>query len=842
VTYTLGIDLGTTYSAAAVHSGGLAEIFSLSNRSTVVPSVVFVAESGDILVGDAALRRGATEPERLCREFKRRIGDSAPLVVGGSPFSAEALTARLLRWVVTSVAEQRGEPPERITLSYPANWGTFKQERLAQAVRIADVSDLVPNDRIDTVTEPEAAAISYASTERVPAGEVIAVYDLGGGTFDAAVLRKTAAGFEVLGSPEGIERLGGIDIDEAVYSYVSRALGDAVEQLDPDDLGSARAVARLRQDCVEAKEALSSDTQVAIPVLLPNLNTEVRISRSELEAMVRPVLGDSVRALQRAIASADLAVADVDRVLLVGGSSRMPLVGEMVTEALGRPFFVDAHPKHAVALGAAISAATGGAPIEVAPPAPSPPPVAVAPPPPGPPSGEYPPPAPPSTVSASGGFTPPPPVSSGEFPPPAPVSSSGEFPAPAPVSSSGEFPPPSSGPSSGGYPSPSSSPSSGEFPTPAPVSSTGEFPPPPPGPPPGPSSGDYPPPASGPSSGDFAAAPRPTDDNRRKQLRLAAGGALVAALAVVAFVALRGGDGGGGGNGNGNGNGEGSDGSGLSVGNTVDVAEMPDGVAVGEDVWVASTRGAAVTRLDEPTGDVVESYPLDGEPLAVVIAEGSVWVTQRAADTVARLDPADGTVTATIEVPDQPAALTAGPGAIWVSGTGGTLTKIDPATNTPTVVLEDRGDVRNAAVTDTAVWVTLFDENLVLALDPATGEEIRSIPVGANPDPIVVAPSGVWVANRGDDTVTQIDPADGTITATVDVGDEPTGLAADGDDRIWVISRLGGRLELIDPASAAIVDDLPIGGRPLGIAVSPDTVWVTLSGDNQVVRVEATRN
>ncbi|HEV7760889.1 MAG TPA: Hsp70 family protein, partial [Acidimicrobiales bacterium] len=356
MTYTLGIDLGTTYSAAAVTSAGAAEIFSLSQRATVVPSVVFVAESGEVLVGDAALRRGASDPERLCREFKRRIGDSAPLVVGGTPFSAEALTGRLLAWIVRAVAEQRGGSPERIVLSYPANWGVFKQERLAQAMRIADLSDLLPSDGFGTVSEPEAAAISYASTERVPVGEVIAVYDLGGGTFDAAVLRKTPGGFEVLGSPEGIERLGGIDIDEAVYAHVRRSLGDAIDQLDPDDAGSARAVARLRTECIEAKEALSSDTEVSIPVLLPNLSTEVRITRGELEAMVRPVLGDSVAALRRAIASAGLTPDAVDRVLLVGGSSRMPLVAELVTEALGRPFFVDAHPKHAVALGAALSA------------------------------------------------------------------------------------------------------------------------------------------------------------------------------------------------------------------------------------------------------------------------------------------------------------------------------------------------------------------------------------------------------------------------------------------------------------------------------------------------------
>jgi YVTN family beta-propeller protein len=763
--YALGIDLGTTYSAAAVFGAGGAEIFSLSQRSTVVPSVVFVAESGEVLVGEAALRRGASDPDRLCREFKRRIGDSAPLVVGGTPFSAEALTGRLLAWIVRAVAEQRGGPADRLVLSYPANWGVFKQERLGQAVRIADVPELLTSADVGMITEPEAAALSYASAERVPVGQVIAVYDLGGGTFDAAVLRKTATGFEVLGRPEGIERLGGIDIDEAIYDHVRRAVGDAVDSLDPEDLGSARAMARLRADCVDAKEALSSDTQVSIPVLLPTLNTEVRITRAELEGMVRPVLGETVDALRRAIASAGLETAAVDRVLLVGGSSRMPLVAELVSEALGRPFYVDAHPKHAVALGAAISAASSGAQVQ-------------APPPPAPPA-----PAPPVPV-------PPPPG-----PPPAPPG-----PPPAPPS-----------------PTPVPSPLVPEAPVTEPlvVSSPG-----------------------------LGAQRHEAGGGRPRWLPLAAAGVVVVALGVGAFLAFGGDDSGG----RGDTDTKGTDGTeqtaagvpDLGVAGSTDVAEFPDGLVVdGDDVWVASTFGAAVQRLDVATGNVEETFPLEGEPLGVVVAEGSVWVSQRAAGTVTRLDPADGTVQATIDMPDQPGGITAGDGAVWVTGAGGTVMRIDPATNAAEVRIQGHGRIAGVAVTPEVIWVTLFeDEGHVLALDPSSGDVVHDVTVGAQPDSLIVAPSGVWVANRGDDTVDRIDPDAGTVTASVPVGDEPTGLVADGDDRIWVVSRIGGRLELIDAASAKVVTQLPLGGRPLSVAVSPDTVWATLSGDSQVVRVQ----
>jgi molecular chaperone DnaK len=347
--YTLGIDLGTTFSAAAVHSDGRTQVITLGYRDTVVPSAVYVAEDGSTVLGTAALRRGAAEPERLARQFKRRVGDSVPLILGGMPLTAELLTARLLAWIVAEVTAQRGEPPAAIAVTHPANWGAFKRERLDDIVRQAEV------DGVITLTEPEAAAISYAAAERVPAGDVVAVYDLGGGTFDASVLRKTPDGFEVLGTPSGVEHLGGIDVDEAVLAHVTQVLGVELTSLG-DDETTRRAVARLRADCVEAKEALSADTQATISVVLPGLHHEVRITRAELEAMVRPLLEQSAAALRRAVTSAGLTAADVDRVLLVGGGSRMPLVAELVGEALGRPVFVDAHPKHATALGAALAA------------------------------------------------------------------------------------------------------------------------------------------------------------------------------------------------------------------------------------------------------------------------------------------------------------------------------------------------------------------------------------------------------------------------------------------------------------------------------------------------------
>ncbi|MDH3302970.1 MAG: Hsp70 family protein [Acidimicrobiia bacterium] len=356
--YHVGVDLGTTYVGAGILRDGRPEVVTLGARSAVVPSVLYFREDGDVLVGEPANRRGLTDPSRVVREFKRRVGDSTPMVVGSTPYSAEALLARLLRFVHDEVVKRQGSTPTSITVTHPANWGAYKIDVLQQAVRMADVGE------VETLAEPVAAAIHYAATERLEPGGAVAVYDLGGGTFDAAVVRRTVsrglgvgggAEFELLGDVEGIERLGGIDLDEAVFQYVVRWCESAFGELDPDEPSALQAIARVRQECVAAKEALSADTDVAIPVVLPNLQTEVRLTRGEFEAMIRPLLQQTVEALRRAVRSADVDVGDLAAVLLVGGSSQIPLVAEMVGADLGRPIAVDQHPKHTVALGAAIA-------------------------------------------------------------------------------------------------------------------------------------------------------------------------------------------------------------------------------------------------------------------------------------------------------------------------------------------------------------------------------------------------------------------------------------------------------------------------------------------------------
>ncbi len=354
MSYWLGIDVGTTYTAAAIcrmEAGrALPAVVPLGSRANAVSSVVYLGEDGQVVVGEAAERRAVTNPDRVVRGFKRRIGDEIPLIIGGKPYPAPRIAAMVVRWVADRVAEREGGAPAGVVITHPAGWGQYKIRTVADAVRAAGLPDAVFR------TEPEAAAASYASQERVDPGTTIAVYDFGGGTFDVAVVRKNGpCAFSVLGTPQGIEQLGGIDFDDAVFDHVVTAV-PALHELDPEDPATLAATAAFRRQCTEAKEALSVDTEVTIPVLAPGVQSQVRLVRSEFEDMIRPQVAETVEALRRALRSAGVAPPDLDAVLLVGGSSRVPLVAQLVSAELGRPVAVDADPQAAIALGAALSA------------------------------------------------------------------------------------------------------------------------------------------------------------------------------------------------------------------------------------------------------------------------------------------------------------------------------------------------------------------------------------------------------------------------------------------------------------------------------------------------------
>jgi actin-like ATPase involved in cell morphogenesis len=309
--------------------------------------VIYKSPDGTFRYGDSAERHAATQPERIAREFKRRMGDQTPIFVAGTPMSAHACSKALLGWAIEQVVAGQGEPPDRVIVTCPANWGPYRRELMSQ------VTTLNADYPITVCTEPEAAALHFATSRRVADDRPIAVYDLGGGTFDAAVLRRApSGGFDVVGTPEGLEQLGGIDFDEAVFERVSRGID--WDRIDPDDPDTLTGLARLRRDCTEAKEALSSETEAVVPVLLGGRLNRVRLTRAEFNELIGPLVDDTLEILDRVIRRSGVSADELGAIVLVGGSSRVPLISERITQRFGRPAVLSPQPKMCVAMGAAL--------------------------------------------------------------------------------------------------------------------------------------------------------------------------------------------------------------------------------------------------------------------------------------------------------------------------------------------------------------------------------------------------------------------------------------------------------------------------------------------------------
>jgi molecular chaperone DnaK len=370
MSYWLGIDVGTTFIAAAICRQQLdkpahLEVVSLGTRSNAVRSVIHLSSDGEVIVGEAAERRAGTDPGRVVRGFVRSVGDGAPIVIDGISYSASRLTASVIRWVVDRVAQREGGPARGITVTHPVSWEGGTIDAMAEALGAVGLA------HAGFCAGVQAAAMSYSIRERLGTGATIAVYDLGGGAFDAAVVRNAGAPVSdvaapppvpcILGIPESISGLGGAEFDDAVFGHVLAAV-PALSEWEPGATERLRrGFALCRRECVEAKEALSADTEVTIPVLLPQVQSEVRLTRAEFEDMIRPQITETVEALRRALASAGIVPADLDAVLLVGGSSRIPLVARLLEAELGRPVVVDPEADTTIALGAALCAAPAGA-------------------------------------------------------------------------------------------------------------------------------------------------------------------------------------------------------------------------------------------------------------------------------------------------------------------------------------------------------------------------------------------------------------------------------------------------------------------------------------------------
>jgi molecular chaperone DnaK len=356
--YVLGIDVGTNHTTAAISrldepAADAVEIVRLS-RSRALSSVLHLAEDGSIAVGDAAEQWAAGQPERVARGFVRRVGDDVPVLLAGEQYSAQELTAMLVRWVLDRVVAQEGEPPRHVVLTHPAGWGGYRRGLLHQELRVQGVGE------VTLLPEPVAVGEQRAAEVDIEAGATLAVYSLGDGVFSASVIRKVASGaFLLLTRTESADTLGGARFTDLLLGQVRGSLGAPLPDLDLADPQARVAMYRFRQACGQAKEQLSTAPEVVVPVALPGVQQQVRVNRGSFDELIRTTVTCTVDLLLRTVRAAALAPAQIDAVMLVGGSTRIPLIPELVSAGLASKdtvIVLDDAPELTPVKGAALAA------------------------------------------------------------------------------------------------------------------------------------------------------------------------------------------------------------------------------------------------------------------------------------------------------------------------------------------------------------------------------------------------------------------------------------------------------------------------------------------------------
>lgn len=351
----VGIDLGTTNSVVAVLEGGEPVVVANQEGSRTTPSVVAFDKGGSVLVGEVAKRQAITNPDRTIRSIKREMGTSWKQEIetekdGKKKYTPEEISARVLRKLKESASAYLGAEVTSAVITVPAYFDDAQRTATKDAGKVAGLEVL----RI--INEPTAAALAYGMDSE--ADQTVLVFDLGGGTFDVSVLEIADEVFEVKAT-SGDSRLGGDDWDEKIIDWLVQSFkGDNGIDLSADPM----AMQRLKEAAEKAKVELSQKTeaQLNLPFITANesgpIHLDYTLSRAKFEAMTEDLLKRCRGPFERAIKDSGLSVSDIDHVLLVGGSTRMPAVAELVKELTGREPHKGVNPDEVVAVGAAIQA------------------------------------------------------------------------------------------------------------------------------------------------------------------------------------------------------------------------------------------------------------------------------------------------------------------------------------------------------------------------------------------------------------------------------------------------------------------------------------------------------
>src|SRR3990167_1143027 len=347
----LGIDLGTANSACAVLEGGKPKIVPSAEGASLYgksfPSVVAFTKSGDVLVGEPAKRQAVSNPDRTFTAFKRKMGTNYKYKVGAKEYTPQQLSAFLLQKIKKDAEEFLGEKVEKAVITVPAYFDDDQRQATKDAGEIAGL------EVVRIVNEPTAAALAYGLDKQDKEAKIL-VFDLGGGTLDVTIMDFGGGVFEVRAT-SGDTQLGGTDMDVAVMNWVL----EEFRKQTGIDLGEDKtAVQRIREASERAKIELSTtlETEINLPFISDNKNLQLKLTRAKLEELIGPLVERCKKPLLQSLKDAKLNPKEIDKVILVGGPTRMPIVKDFVEKTLDVKAERGIDPMECVAMGAAVQA------------------------------------------------------------------------------------------------------------------------------------------------------------------------------------------------------------------------------------------------------------------------------------------------------------------------------------------------------------------------------------------------------------------------------------------------------------------------------------------------------
>ena len=347
----VGIDLGTTNSVVSVLEGGDPVVIPNAEGSRTTPSVVAFAKDGEVLVGEVAKRQAITNPERTIRSVKRHVGTNWTIDIDGKAYNSQEISARTLMKLKRDAEEYLGDTVTQAVITVPAYFDDAQRTATQEAGAIAGLEVL----RI--INEPTAAALAYG-LDKETEDQTILVFDLGGGTFDVSVLELGDGVFEVK-STSGDTNLGGDDWDEAIIDWLAETFqSEHGVDLRKDPM----AAQRLKEAAEKAKIELSqtTSTQINMPYVTATdagpLHLDYELTRAKFQDLTSDLLTRTRKPFEAAIKDAGLTKGEIDHVVLVGGSTRMPAVAELVNEMTGKEPNKTVNPDEVVAIGASVQA------------------------------------------------------------------------------------------------------------------------------------------------------------------------------------------------------------------------------------------------------------------------------------------------------------------------------------------------------------------------------------------------------------------------------------------------------------------------------------------------------